>query len=124
MASLSSSQRASSSLFSVSMVMVLVTCVGLPAASTVLAVMVRRLAQLIEPQSANKVVRRALIDRFGLGFPNGHHFEDILFHSQVLAAAQRIGQYEHLGFEGLQFHGAGSAFNPAPAAAAAPRPAR
>jgi glycosyltransferase involved in cell wall biosynthesis len=49
------------------------------------------LAQLIEPQSANKVVRRALIDRFGLGFPNGHHFEDILFHSQVLAAAQRIG---------------------------------
>ena len=48
------------------------------------------LAQLIEPQSANKVVRRALVDRFGLGFPNGHCFEDILFHSQALAAAERI----------------------------------
>lgn len=49
------------------------------------------LAQLIEPQSANKVVRRALLERHGIGFPNAHHFEDILFHSQVLAAAQRIG---------------------------------
>lgn len=48
------------------------------------------LAQLIEPQSANKVVRRAMVERFGLGFPNAHHFEDILFHSQILAAAQRI----------------------------------
>lgn len=48
------------------------------------------LAQLIEPQCANKVVRRALIDRFSLGFPNAHHFEDILFHSQVLAASHCI----------------------------------
>lgn len=48
------------------------------------------LAQLIEPQSANKVVRRDLLQRFGIGFPNSHHFEDVLFHSQVLAAASRI----------------------------------
>lgn len=47
-------------------------------------------AQLVEPQSANKVVRRDLLQRFGIGFPNTHLFEDILFHTQILAAAGRL----------------------------------
>lgn len=48
------------------------------------------LAQRLEPQSANKVVRRDLLLRTGIGFPNTHFFEDIYFHTQVLAAAQRV----------------------------------
>lgn len=48
------------------------------------------LAQLAEPQSANKVVRAELVRRHGLGFPEGLYFEDILFHTAALAAAQRV----------------------------------
>lgn len=48
------------------------------------------LAQLIEPQSANKVVRRTMVDRFGLRFPDTHFFEDIFFHTTALAAAERL----------------------------------
>lgn len=54
------------------------------------AVMVRRLAQLIEPQSANKVVRRELVGRGRAHFPNTHFFEDIQFHTAVLSAAERV----------------------------------
>lgn len=48
------------------------------------------LMQLIEPQSANKVVRTDLLKARGIGFPNGHYFEDIYFHTNVLAAADRL----------------------------------
>lgn len=48
------------------------------------------LAQLIEPQSANKVVRRAMLERYGLRFPDTHFFEDIFFHTTALAAAERL----------------------------------
>lgn len=48
------------------------------------------LAQLIEPQSANKVIRRDLVERYGLCFPDTHFFEDIFFHSMGLAAAERL----------------------------------
>ncbi len=52
---------------------------------------VRSLAQLIEPQSANKVVRTAWLKDSGIGFPNTHFFEDIFFHTNILAAAGRLG---------------------------------
>lgn len=48
------------------------------------------LAQGIEPQSANKVVRRAFLQKTGIGFPNTHFFEDIYFHTGLIAAADRI----------------------------------
>lgn len=51
---------------------------------------IRALAQLIEPQSANKLVRRDLIARHGLRFPDSHLFEDIFFHATALAAAERL----------------------------------
>jgi glycosyltransferase involved in cell wall biosynthesis len=49
------------------------------------------LAQQIEPQSANKVVRREFLKKARIGFPNTHFFEDIFFHTNVIAAADRIG---------------------------------
>ncbi len=51
---------------------------------------IRYMAQRLEPQSANKVVRRDMLKRRGIGFPNTHFFEDIFFHTGVLAAADRI----------------------------------
>ena len=51
---------------------------------------VRMRAQLLEPQSANKVVRSALLKNSGIGFPNTHFFEDIFFHTNILAAAERL----------------------------------
>lgn len=48
------------------------------------------LAQLIEPQPANKVVRTSMLKQQGIGFPNTHFFEDIYFHTLVVAAAKRI----------------------------------
>ncbi|MDT8853525.1 glycosyltransferase family 2 protein [Paracoccaceae bacterium Fryx2] len=48
------------------------------------------LAQRMEPQSANKAVRRDLLTRTGIGFPDTHFFEDIYFHTSVLAAAERV----------------------------------
>ncbi|MGV8988890.1 MAG: glycosyltransferase family 2 protein [Cypionkella sp.] len=48
------------------------------------------LAQQIEPQSANKVLRRSFLKKAGVGFPNTHFFEDIFFHTGVIAAADRI----------------------------------
>ena len=54
------------------------------------ALNVRRLAHLIEPQSANKVVRQSLVRSAHAFFPNTHFFEDPLFHNVVLAAANRV----------------------------------
>lgn len=51
---------------------------------------IRHLAQHIEPQSANKVVRRAFLKQTGIGFPNTHFFEDIFFHTGTITAADRI----------------------------------
>lgn len=48
------------------------------------------LAQRIEPQSANKVVRRGFLQQTGVGFPNTHFFEDIYFHTGLIAAADKI----------------------------------
>lgn len=48
------------------------------------------LAQLTEPQPANKAVRRALLRDRHIGFPNTHFFEDIYFHTMCIAQARRI----------------------------------
>lgn len=48
------------------------------------------LAQQIEPQSANKVVSRSFLRNSAIGFPNTHFFEDIFFHTGLIAAADRI----------------------------------
>lgn len=51
---------------------------------------IRKLAQRLEPQSANKVVRRSFLQAQRLGFPNTHFFEDIYFHTAALSAAERV----------------------------------
>lgn len=51
---------------------------------------VRCLAQKLEPQSANKVVRTDFLRAHGIGFPNTHFFEDIYFHTSAIASAERI----------------------------------
>ena len=56
------------------------------------------LAQLIEPQSANKVVRTALLRDNFIGFPNTHFFEDIYFHTRLLSAAQKLAFLETPSF--------------------------
>lgn len=43
-----------------------------------------------EPQSANKFIARSLIERARLRFPNGHFFEDILFHVLCIAQARSL----------------------------------
>lgn len=58
----------------------------------------RHLAQLIEPQSANKVVRRELVGRGRAHFPNTHFFEDVQFHTAVLSAARRVSFLQDPGF--------------------------
>lgn len=50
----------------------------------------RPLMQRVEPQSANKVVRMDFLRGLGLTFPNGHFFEDIFFHTGVLANAESV----------------------------------
>ena len=50
----------------------------------------RPLAQRIEPQSANKFLSRAFLARARLGFPNGHFYEDIFFHTGAIAMADSI----------------------------------
>ncbi len=50
----------------------------------------RPLMQRIEPQSANKAVRTAFLHAKRIGFPNGHFFEDIFFHTNLLASAQSV----------------------------------
>jgi glycosyltransferase involved in cell wall biosynthesis len=46
------------------------------------------LFMLLEPQAANKFVSRDLIKRLGLVFPNGLFFEDMMFHSALVAGAR------------------------------------
>jgi hypothetical protein len=48
------------------------------------------LAQQLEPQSANKVIRRILVKDAGLTFPEPYVFEDIFFHTLAIAKAKRI----------------------------------
>ena len=50
----------------------------------------RPLMQRIEPQSANKVIRAEFLRQSGVIFPNGHFFEDIFVHTNLLAAAQSV----------------------------------
>jgi glycosyltransferase involved in cell wall biosynthesis len=63
---------------------------GLVTAADPQAGAVRALAQMIEPQSANKAVRTDFLRRTGIGFPNTHFFEDIYFHTGLIAAADRL----------------------------------
>ncbi len=51
---------------------------------------IRCLAQRLEPQSANKVVRTDFVRKHAIGFPNTHFFEDIYFHTSAIASANRI----------------------------------
>jgi len=51
---------------------------------------IRAWAAAYEPQSANKYIARDLIERGRLAFPNDHFFEDILFHSMVIAHARSV----------------------------------
>ncbi|MEO8241875.1 MAG: hypothetical protein ABI832_06145, partial [bacterium] len=50
----------------------------------------RPLMQRIEPQSANKAIRTEFLRTTGITFPNGHFFEDMYFHTNVLTAAQSV----------------------------------
>ena len=50
----------------------------------------RPLMQRVEPQSANKAVRTAFLRDHGIAFPNGHFFEDMFFHTNLLSAAQNV----------------------------------
>ncbi len=50
----------------------------------------RALAALIEPQSANKLVRRSLLEQGTIAFPAGRCFEDIHFHVATLSYARRV----------------------------------
>ena len=51
---------------------------------------IRAWAQTVEPQAANKAVRAELLRDPRLRFPDTHFFEDIYFHTNVLAAADRV----------------------------------
>lgn len=51
---------------------------------------IRPLMQRIEPQSANKVIRTEFLRSTGINFPNGHFFEDIFFHTNMLSSAQTV----------------------------------
>ena len=48
------------------------------------------MAQQIQPQSANKVVRRSFLLAAGLRFPEPYFFEDIFFHTLAIAKAESI----------------------------------
>ncbi len=50
----------------------------------------RPLMQRIEPQSANKAIRTDFLRASGVTFPNGHFFEDIFFHTNLMSAAQTV----------------------------------
>lgn len=43
---------------------------------------------LIEPQSANKTVKKTLIDKYKLRYPTGQFFEDSFFHAGVIACME------------------------------------
>ena len=46
------------------------------------------LLMLLEPQSANKFIKRSFLDENSFTFPNGVFFEDILFHMGLVARMQ------------------------------------
>jgi len=50
----------------------------------------RPLMQRIEPQSANKVIKTSFLRATGIQFPNGHFFEDMFFHTNMLAQAGSV----------------------------------
>jgi hypothetical protein len=62
------------------------------------------LTHMIEPQVANKVVKAELIRKYHLRFPNGHFFEDILFHTMAVTAARRISILDGLCFTYFRRH--------------------
>lgn len=43
---------------------------------------------LIEPQSANKTIKKSLIDKYKLRFPTGQFYEDSFFHAGVIACME------------------------------------
>lgn len=45
---------------------------------------------LLEPQTANKIVKTALIRKYGLCFPNGLFYEDFFFHVSTLMVANSL----------------------------------
>jgi len=49
-----------------------------------------RLLLAIEPQSANKLVRRSFLEKHRIRFPSGLFFEDIVFHNVVLMNVNSI----------------------------------
>ncbi len=56
------------------------------------------LAHLIEPQSANKVVRTAMLRAACIQFPNSHFFEDMLFHTACLVSAESLDFVDDICF--------------------------
>lgn len=48
------------------------------------------LAHLIEPQAANKLIARPLLEAWRIRFPDTHFYEDIFFHTEAVACARRI----------------------------------
>jgi glycosyltransferase involved in cell wall biosynthesis len=50
----------------------------------------RPLMQRIEPQSANKAIRTSFLRNSGITFPNGHFFEDVYFHTNLLSQAASV----------------------------------
>ena len=63
------------------------------------------IAQLIEPQSANKVVRLEFLKSTGIRFPNSHFFEDIFFHTSALAVSERIAFLDSPSFSYFRRYG-------------------
>lgn len=57
---------------------------------------------LTEPQSANKFIRTGLLNDSSIRFPNGQVFEDIFFHSSIIAASNKIAYQHNPGF--LYYH--------------------
>lgn len=49
------------------------------------------LLYLLEPQSANKVIRTDFLKQRQLCFPNGHYFEDMFFHAMAISQATSVG---------------------------------
>ena len=56
------------------------------------------LLHMIEPQVANKAVRTEFLRQNRLVFPNGHFFEDILFHTLAISTAERVSVTDALTF--------------------------
>jgi glycosyltransferase involved in cell wall biosynthesis len=51
---------------------------------------IRPLMQRIEPQSANKVIKTDFLRATGINFPNGHFFEDMFFHTNLLSSIRSV----------------------------------